>query len=83
MGILTVGVVTTPFGFEGKRRMAQAEEGINELSQHVDSLIVIPNENLKSVTKEKLLSSTHLKSQTMFFSKLFSLFQTLLMQQVL
>ena len=54
MGILTVGVVTTPFGFEGKRRMAQAEEGINELSQHVDSLIVIPNENLKSVTKEKI-----------------------------
>ncbi len=54
MGILTVGVVTTPFGFEGKRRMAQAEEGINELSQHVDSIIVIPNENLKSVTKEKI-----------------------------
>lgn len=53
-GILTVGVVTTPFGFEGKRRMAQAEEGIKELSQHVDSIIVIPNENLKSVTSEKI-----------------------------
>lgn len=54
MGILTVGVVTTPFGFEGKRRMAQAEEGIKELSKNVDSIIVIPNENLKAVTEEKI-----------------------------
>lgn len=54
MGVLTVGVVTTPFGFEGKRRMAQAQDGINELAQHVDSIIVIPNENLKSVTTEKI-----------------------------
>lgn len=54
MGILTVGVVTTPFGFEGKRRMVQAQDGIKELASHVDSIIVIPNENLKSVTKEKI-----------------------------
>lgn len=54
MGILTVGVVTTPFAFEGKKRMAQAQEGINELAQHVDSIMVIPNENLKAVTKEKI-----------------------------
>lgn len=54
MGVLTVGVVTTPFGFEGKRRMQQAQDGINELAQHVDSIIVIPNENLKSVSKERI-----------------------------
>ena len=54
MGILTVGVVTTPFGFEGKRRMQQAQEGINELASNVDSLMVIPNENLKLVSKEKI-----------------------------
>ncbi len=54
MGILTVGVVTTPFAFEGKRRMEQAKAGINELAEYVDSLMVIPNENLKLVTKEKI-----------------------------
>ncbi|MGN0458743.1 MAG: cell division protein FtsZ [Eubacterium sp.] len=54
MGILTVGVVTTPFGFEGKRRMEQAQQGIDELAQYVDSIMVIPNENLKLVTKEKI-----------------------------
>ena len=54
LGILTVGVVTTPFAFEGKRRMAQAEEGIAELQQHVDSLIIIPNERLKLVSDEKI-----------------------------
>ncbi len=46
MGILTVGVVTTPFRFEGKPRIRQAEEGIAELSKHVDSLITIKNENV-------------------------------------
>ena len=54
MGILTVGVVTTPFGFEGKRRMGQAQQGIKELAQYVDSIMVIPNENLKLVSKEKI-----------------------------
>ncbi|MBR2134094.1 MAG: cell division protein FtsZ [Eubacterium sp.] len=54
MGILTVGVVTTPFAFEGKRRMAQATEGIEELSKNVDSLMVIPNERLKEVATEKI-----------------------------
>ena len=49
MGILTVGIVTKPFSFEGKRRYAQAEIGIAELSKYVDSLIVIPNERLKQV----------------------------------
>ncbi len=45
-GILTVGVVTKPFAFEGARRMRSAEGGIEELQQHVDTLIVIPNQNL-------------------------------------
>ena len=54
MGILTVGVVTTPFAFEGKRRMTQAQEGIEELAQYVDSIMVFPNENLKLVSNEKI-----------------------------
>ncbi len=49
MGILTVGIVTKPFDFEGRKRYAQAEAGIAELSKYVDSLIVIPNERLKQV----------------------------------
>jgi len=46
MGVLTVAVVTKPFGFEGKRRMRQAEAGIAELRKHVDTLITIPNQKL-------------------------------------
>jgi cell division protein FtsZ len=49
LGILTVAVVTKPFPFEGKKRMAVADEGIFELQQHVDSLITIPNERLLAV----------------------------------
>ncbi|SEI40278.1 cell division protein FtsZ [Allopseudospirillum japonicum] len=49
MGILTVAVVTKPFSFEGRRRMTLADEGIRQLSQHVDSLITIPNEKLLAV----------------------------------
>ncbi|MGV6850675.1 MAG: cell division protein FtsZ [bacterium] len=49
MGILSVAVVTKPFGFEGPRRMKIAEQGIEELTQHVDSLITIPNNKLGSV----------------------------------
>ncbi len=49
MGILTVAVVTRPFGFEGKKRAQIADEGITELAQFVDSLITIPNEKLLSV----------------------------------
>ncbi|HVE23447.1 MAG TPA: cell division protein FtsZ [Acidocella sp.] len=51
--ILTVGVVTKPFAFEGKRRMRSAEEGINELQNYVDTLIVIPNQNLFKVANER------------------------------
>ena len=53
-GILTVGVVTTPFKFEGANRMRQAEAGIEALSGKVDSLIVIPNDRLKYVTDQKI-----------------------------
>ncbi|WP_086608401.1 cell division protein FtsZ [Erythrobacter donghaensis] len=51
MGVLTVGVVTKPFLFEGTRRMRAAEAGIDELQRHVDTLIVIPNQNLFLVAK--------------------------------
>ena len=54
MDILTVGIVTKPFAFEGKRRMDQAVEGIEEFSQYVDSLVVIPNERLKLVTDSRI-----------------------------
>ena len=54
LGILTVGIVTKPFAFEGKRRMTQAESGIAALREYVDSLIVIPNERLKFVSAEKI-----------------------------
>ncbi|MGN0536537.1 MAG: cell division protein FtsZ [Acutalibacteraceae bacterium] len=57
MGILTVGIVTKPFIFEGKRRMAQAEEGIANLKEHVDSLIVIPNERLKYISDQEITLS--------------------------
>jgi cell division protein FtsZ len=51
MGALTVAVVTKPFAFEGKRRMSQAERGINELMESVDTTIVIPNEKLLAVAE--------------------------------
>ena len=58
MDILTVGIVTKPFSFEGKRRMDQAEAGIAEIAQYVDSLIVIPNERLKEVSNAKISLAT-------------------------
>ena len=54
MDILTVAVVTKPFGFEGRRRMQQAESGIAELKDKVDSLVIIPNERLKYATDQKI-----------------------------
>ena len=53
-GILTVGVVTKPFAFEGRKRMTQAEQGIEELRSKVDSLVIIPNERLKYATDQKI-----------------------------
>ena len=52
-GILTIGVITKPFHFEGTHRMKLAENGINELQKHVDTLIIIPNQNLFRVANEK------------------------------
>lgn len=54
IGALTIGVVTKPFAFEGKRRMEQANGGILALRDHVDALIVIPNERLKEVSDTKI-----------------------------
>ena len=53
-GALTVGIVTRPFGFEGRRRSLQAESGFNKLKDKVDTLIIIPNERLLSVATDKL-----------------------------
>ena len=54
LGVLTVGVVTKPFVFEGRRRAQQAEAGIEELKDKVDSLVIIPNERLKFATDQKI-----------------------------
>ena len=54
MGILTVGVVTRPFAFEGRKRLEQALAGIDELNKNVDSLVIIPNERLKYVSEQKI-----------------------------
>ncbi|MFV0401613.1 MAG: cell division protein FtsZ [Oscillospiraceae bacterium] len=54
MGILTVGIVTKPFSFEGRRRMDQAEKGIAALREAVDALLVIPNERLKLISEQKI-----------------------------
>ena len=53
-GVLTVGVVTKPFGFEGQKRMRAAEAGIEQLRGKVDSLVIIPNERLKYATDQKI-----------------------------
>ena len=55
LGILTVGIVTKPFSFEGKRKMGLAEQGIANMLMHVDSLIVIPNERLKTISQKRSL----------------------------
>lgn len=66
-GILTIGVVTKPFHFEGLHRMRLAEAGINELQQYVDTLIVIPNQNLFRIANEKttFADAFHLADQVL------------------
>ena len=53
MGALTIGVVTRPFTFEGRRRAMQAEKGVQMLKDNVDTLIVIPNDRLLTVSNDK------------------------------
>ncbi|HPI62936.1 MAG TPA: cell division protein FtsZ, partial [Alphaproteobacteria bacterium] len=67
-GILTIGVVTKPFHFEGLHRMRLAEAGINELQQYVDTLIVIPNQNLFRIANEKttFADAFHLADQVLY-----------------
>ena len=64
LGALTIGVVTKPFTFEGKRRARQAEEGIRELREKVDTLIIIPNDRLLQVVERPRRSSTPSGSPT-------------------
>ncbi len=54
MGILTIGIVTKPFSFEGRKRMEQAEKGITALREQVDSLVIIPNERLKYASQQRI-----------------------------
>jgi len=54
LGVLTVGIVTKPFAFEGRRRMEQAEGGVTSLKESVDALLVIPNERLKLISEQKI-----------------------------
>jgi len=61
LGILTVGIVTKPFAFEGKKRMTNATEGIDELRQHVDTLLTIPNERLMEVLDKSVSFKDALK----------------------
>jgi cell division protein FtsZ len=67
MGILTVAVVTRPFPFEGQRRLAVAQQGIDELGHHVDSLITIPNAKLLSVLGSEVRCSTPSRRPTRSF----------------
>ena len=54
LGVLTIGIVTRPFSFEGKVRASNADAGITELAQYVDSLIIIPNDKLKEVSDQRI-----------------------------
>ena len=67
-GVLTVAVVTKPFHFEGQRRMQLAEEGVQELRKHVDTLIVIPNQNLFRIANEQttFAKAFHLADQVLY-----------------
>jgi cell division protein FtsZ len=65
-GVLTVGVVTKPFSFEGRERMRLAEEGLSELEKEVDAIIVIPNDRLLSITSKETSLKTHFQCVTKF-----------------
>ena len=74
MGILTVGVVTTPFNFEGKRRLQSAEQGIEALEAHVDSLIIIPNQRLLEVFRDISMKDAYKKADDVLLNAVRSIF---------
>ncbi len=74
MGILTVGVVTTPFNFEGRRRHKLAEKGIDALEAHVDSLIIIPNQRLLSVYGDISMKDAYKKADDVLLNAVRSIF---------
>lgn len=74
MGILTVGVVTTPFSFEGRKRQKAAEKGIDELEKHVDSLIIIPNEKLLTVYGDLSMKEAFKKADDVLLNAVRSIF---------
>ena len=74
MGILTVGVVTTPFNFEGKRRLQSAEQGIEALEAHVDSLIIIPNQRLLKVFRDISMKDAYKKADDVLLNAVRSIF---------
>lgn len=75
MGILTVGVVTTPFNFEGRKRQKSAEKGIEALEAHVDSLIIIPNERLLSVYGDISMRDAYKKADDVLLNAVRSIFE--------
>ncbi len=74
MSILTVGVVTTPFNFEGRKRLRSAEKGIEALEAHVDSLIIIPNQRLLSVYGDISMKDAYKKADDVLLSAVRSIF---------
>lgn len=74
MNVLTVGVVTTPFKFEGRRRLKAAEQGIKDLEQHVDSLIIIPNARLLEVYGDISMKDAYKKADDVLLNAVRSIF---------
>lgn len=74
MGILTVGVVTTPFGFEGRKRAKAAEQGISGLASYVDSLIIIPNQKLLTVYRNISMNDAFKKADDVLLNAVRSIF---------
>ena len=66
LNILTVGVTTLPFSYEGPKRMRRAVEGLEEFKKHLDTVIVVPNQNLLKLLVKQLLLKSHLIYQIMF-----------------
>lgn len=77
MGILTVAVVTTPFDFEGKKRAKAAKDGVEQLSQYVDSIITIPNQKLQQVYRQMSLKDAFKKADDVLLHAVNGLAQTI------